>query len=255
MATLKDKLSSAMHTPSPSTPNKYRLRVTAGPSYDASTHQVVPVNAQSITFSNSHVTVTLRVRIRSYSGLPSSSPAQPKAYFEHPLHAKDQYGISFAFVPRHDLQSRDAVWGNDFDNPIRDRLPPGFNTAFKIVKEFVDPGLSCDAYADKPWLYGPALSCWFALNVGELDGVVGEDEGKDGVVEEGSVGSGEKVREQSGLPAEPEKRRKFFLTEANREKFVFEKGRKYEADFFNPYLDFNSMLFSKYDGLSDANFF
>jgi Protein of unknown function (DUF1769) len=32
------------------------------------------------------------------------------------------------------INGDDLVFGNDFDHPIRDRLPPGFGTAFKIVK-------------------------------------------------------------------------------------------------------------------------
>ena len=42
------------------------------------------------------------------------------------------------------------------------------------------------------------------------------------------------------MHAESEKRRKWMLKEENRRKFVFEQGRSYEADFFNPYLDFGN---------------
>jgi hypothetical protein len=41
------------------------------------------------------------------------------------------------------------------------------------------------------------------------------------------------------VPAASAARQKFFLTEANRKNFTFEKGREYQCDFFNPYLDFN----------------
>jgi hypothetical protein len=128
------------------------------------------------------------------------------------------------------------------DHPVRDRLPPGFNTAFKIVKEFIDPGLQCDAYADEPWLYGPSLSCWFAFRIGEkVD--EGEDfpaPGEEDVTREGADGSGREERERLGLPENNEKRRKFFLDAKNREHLVFQKGRCYQADFFNPYLDFGN---------------
>lgn len=131
---------------------------------------------------------------------------------------------------------------NTLDHPVRDRLPPGFNTAFKIVKEFIDPGLQCDAYADEPWLYGPSLSCWFAFRLGEK-----VEEGQDfpapseeNVTREGADGSGQEERERLGLPENNEKRRKYFLDAKHREGFVFQKGRCYEADFFNPYLDFGN---------------
>ncbi|KAM0698537.1 hypothetical protein Q7P36_002004 [Cladosporium allicinum] len=222
---------------------KYRLVVTAGPSYAKSSHKVVAVNTgEAVTFENEFVRARVKVRIRGFRGLPSRCPSS-SPYFDDPSHAKDQYSVAFSFVPKQDLPSLNTVWGNDFDHPVRDRLPPGFNTAFKIVKEFIDPGLSCDAYADEPWLYGPSLSCWFAFRLGEK---VGDDEevpepgGEDEVTREGSDGSGEEQRTRLGLPENNEKRRKFFLDAKNREEFVFEKGRCYQADFFNPYLDFGN---------------
>jgi hypothetical protein len=128
------------------------------------------------------------------------------------------------------------------DHPVRDRLPPGFNTAFKIVKEFIDPGLTCDAYADEPWLYGPSLSCWFAFRLGEKvqDGEDFPAPGEEDITREGADGSGKEERERLGLPENNEKRRKFFLDAKNRENFVFQKDRCYQADFFNPYLDFGN---------------
>jgi hypothetical protein len=64
-------------------------------------------------------------------GSPKSSP-----YFDLPLHAKnkDTYSICFRFMLKQDINGDDLVFGNDFDHSIRDRLPPGFGTAFKIVK-------------------------------------------------------------------------------------------------------------------------
>lgn len=223
--------------------DQYRLLVTAGPSYDTSKHEIVPVNGDgAITISNEFITAKVKVRVRGYRGLPSGSPAS-STYFEDPIHDRDQYSLAFSFVPKQDLPSLNTVWGNDFDHPIKDRLPPGFNTAFKIVKEFIDPGLSCDAYADEPWLYGPSLSCWFAFRIGELvekgqDFAAPDDQD---VMKDGADGSGREVREKLSLPENNEKRRKFFLSAANREKFVFEKGRLYQADFYNPYLDFGNL--------------
>jgi len=222
---------------------KYRLVVTAGPSYDKTQHQVVAVNTgEAITVSNAFLTAKIKVRIRNYRGLPSRCPPS-SPYFDDPSHAKDQYSVAFSFVPKQDLPSAPTVWGNDFDHPVRDRLPPGFNLAFKIVKDFIDPGLSCDAYADEPWLYGPSLSCWFAFRVGERVPSGSEDfpaPGEEDVTREGGDGSGADERARLGLPENNEKRRKFFLDARNREAFVFEKGRCYTADFFNPYLDFGN---------------
>lgn len=219
--------------------DKYRLYVTAGPSYDTSTHKPVHVNTDTPTsIENDFLRAKIKVRIRGFRGLPSSCPSS-SPYFDDPLHEKDQYSVAFSFVPKKNLPSEKVVWGNDFDHPVRDRLPPGFNTAFKIVKDFIDPGLECDAYADQPWLYGPALSCWFGFRVGgEIEGDLPEAKEAEDVLHEGADGSGQEVRDKNHIPDNNEKRRKHFLTAANRAAFAFEKDRLYHADFYNPYLDF-----------------
>ena len=223
--------------------DKYRLLVTAGPSYDTSTHQIVHVNTDKPTYiENEFLRAKIKVRIRGFRGLPADCPAS-SAYFDDPSHTKDQYSVAASFVPKQSLESKDVIWGNDFDHPVRDRLPPGFNTAFKIVKDFIDPGLECDAYADEPWLYGPALSCWFGLRVGDrIDHATDLPEAAEAkdVLHEGGDGSGTDLRTKLGVPENNEKRRKFFLSRTNRESFVFEKDRLYSFDFFNPYLDFGN---------------
>lgn len=237
------KLTSGDDTSKDQEPDRYRLLVTAGPAYDTSKHSIVPVNgADYVTISNAFITAKVKVRVRGYRGLPTGSPAS-NAYFDDPVHDRDQYSLAFSFVPKQDIPSVDTVWGNDFDHPVRDRLPPGFNTAFKIVKDFIDPGLSCDAYADEPWLYGPSLSCWFAFRIGDKvqDGADFSAPSDQDVMQDGADGSGQKVRAELGLPENNEKRRKFFLDASNREKLVFEKGRLYQADFYNPYLDFGNL--------------
>ncbi|RMD43875.1 hypothetical protein DV735_g1222, partial [Chaetothyriales sp. CBS 134920] len=254
-------------TPPTDVASQYRLRVTVGPSYDPSTHRVITPNAQTVDdsdpppiISTQSLTLTYAIRIRNFTGLPSSSPTT-SPYFDHPLHKTDQYSISFGFVPKVDIPGNQLVFGNDFDRPIRDRLPPGFGQAFKFVKWWIDPGLDGDVYADRPYLYGPALSSWNTFYIGEK---IGPNEAKESdkadadadtdthfpsadyvrafrtlVVEEGAHADGAAVREESGMPADAAGRKKFYLDEANREAFVFEKGRLYQSDFFNPYLDFN----------------
>lgn len=156
------------------------------------------------------------------------------------------------------------LFGNDFDRPIRDRLPPGFNQALKFVRWFIDPGLEGDAYADKPWMYGPALSSWNILRIGErvetepsasnntstkdpdqsekkADSIEKTDEEDihETVILEGGQGTGETWRSDLKIPDTADARKKHFLDVKNREAFTFEKGREYYADFGNPYLDFN----------------
>lgn len=247
MTSIKDKIKSMSggdaHVEDASA-DKYKLQVTAGPSYDPSTHKPLSVNGpEALYFENDLMRVKVKMRVQGgYTGLPGSSH-KTTPYFDDPLHAKDQYSIGFSFVPKVDIPSLNTRWGNDLNHPVRDRLPPGFTTAFKIVKEFIDPGLSHDAYADEPWLLGPSLSCWFAFRIGDMvsPGADFPQPEEQPCMKEGADGSGNAVREKHGIPADPDKRRKFFLSDEHRANFAFEKGRLYQGDFFNPYLDFNKL--------------
>lgn len=228
--------SASISSTASNTDDKYRLRVTAGPSLDLYTHKVVLVNTdEPCAFENGFMKVKMKIRIKNFDGIPTTCPPDDPTYFSHPLHISDRYSISFSFIPKRALPSQSAVWGNEFSRPIRDRLPPGFNTTFNIVKKFIDPGLECDAYADKPWLLGPSLGCWFAFWVGEKT----DEPGMKGIVQEGGEGSGMEVRLKVGMPDDAKGRRRWALSEGNRANFVFEQGREYSVDFFNPYLDFS----------------
>lgn len=183
------------------------------------------------------------LKSQNYRGLPRSSPST-SPYFTTPPHDynKDQYSISFSFTPTTPINGNDLVFGNDFDHPIRDRLPPGFGTAMKIVKWGIDPGLDGDVYAEKPYLYGPVGSSVNMLNVGKAGkgGRINDEYGIE--VEEGAEGDGEKFRKDAGIPDSEAARKKWFLNEGHRKGFTWDKGRQFTADFFNAYLDFNGML-------------
>lgn len=137
------------------------------------------------------------------------------------------------------ISGLDLQFGNDFDHPIRDKLPPGFSYAMNIVKWWIDPGLEGDAYADAPYLYGPALSSFNAVHVGRGEhaphkGGIWVEEGGD----EDEHG-GARFREAVGAPKTAKERMKWALRKENKAKWVFEYGRTYCVDFFNPYLDFS----------------
>lgn len=237
---------------------KYILRITAGPGYDEDTHVEVPVNkSQPLQIQGPSADVEINVRIRNYQGLPRGSPSTSN-YFSTKPHAynKDQYGIALRFTPhepasssssrhssssdgsRNGIKGTDLQFGNDFDRPIRDKLPPGFNTAMGIVKWWIDPGLDGDAYAEKPYLYGPALSSFNVLHVGR-----GEcDEAKGGLwFDEGGDEQGCRARSSVGMPRDSKGRMKWALRDSNKAKWVFQYGQTYGLDFFNPYLDFANL--------------
>lgn len=230
--------------------DKYLLRVTAGPSYDASTHTVLPVNtSESTLIESAHCSSRVKVRIQQYRGLPRNSPTT-SPYFAHPAHTHDQYSIAFTFVPHESVSGAALVFGNDFDRPIRDRLPPGFGTAFRIAKWAVDPGLDGDPYADKPYLYSPLVATITRLSVGpqakktskeqtnhSRGGYeVGED--NDVIIEEGAEEDGGSIRRGKGMPDSAAERKKWAYNEKGN--WTWEKGRTYSCDFFNPHLDFNN---------------
>ncbi|KAK8132336.1 hypothetical protein PG999_000509 [Apiospora kogelbergensis] len=245
---------------------KYVLRVTAGSNYDVDTHEVVPVNSSApLKVSNDFMDVELNVRVQNYQGLPRNSP-KTSAYFSQPPHDynKDQYSISFRFTPKkpspgssatekkssdeqdddeedapkqpsNGISAADLQWGNDFDHPIRDRLPPGFNTAMGIVKWWIDPGLDGDAYADEPYLYGHALSSFNSVHIG-----AGENDPEKGGLwfDEGGDEAGLETRRAIGAPDGAKQRMKWALRADSKEKWLFEHGKTYGVDFYNPYLDF-----------------
>lgn len=177
-------------------------------------------------------------------GLPEGSPST-SPYFGSPKRPYDRYSISFSFTPKKPINGRDLVFGNDFDHPIRDRLPPLFDKAFGIVKWWIDPGLEGDVYGDEPYLYGALLSSLNVFRIGPSNATPASEtkdepeEGEAVVYEEGAEGDGEEVRREAGIPNDARQRQKHFLAEQHRADFTFEAGREYMCDFFNPYLDFN----------------
>jgi hypothetical protein len=143
------------------------------------------------------------------------------------------------------MSGSDLVMGFDYGHSIKHQLPPGFRYAMKIATNMLDPGLYSDAYSDEPYLYGPALSSFFAFRIGDRtsevsakDQLANISQETDSVIEEGASGSGKEVRKASSMPSKWKKRRKHYLNEQALSAFTFEKGRIYHADFFNPHLDF-----------------
>jgi hypothetical protein len=205
----------------------------------------VSVNGADPTYVESElVDAWVRVRIKDYHGLPRSSPAS-SSYFDHPQHTSDRYSIAYSFVPKQDMSGSDLVMGFDYGHSIKHQLPPGFRYAMKIATSMLDPGLYSDAYSDEPYLYGPALSSFFAFRIGDRtsevpakDQLANLSQEIDNVIEEGASGSGKEVRKASSMPSKWKKRRKHYLDEQALSAFTFEKGRMYHADFFNPHLDF-----------------
>ncbi|KAF2672132.1 DUF1769-domain-containing protein [Microthyrium microscopicum] len=233
-----------------STEEKYMLRVTAGAQY--SEQQPFPVNkATPLKLSSESADIYLTLRIKDFRPPPDSDIPKTCAYFD--VRKGARYSIGFTLVPKKDLGGDDITLGNDFDKPIREYLPPLFGTALNIVKTMIDPGLDGDPYSDKPYLNGPLLSSVNIMRIGpEVEGEVEVDGAE--VLKEGASGKPDEEpsqkRAELGLPSAEGKRAKGFLKEDKRKKWTFEKGRRYDFDFFNGYLDFNDFALKLPMGLS-----
>ncbi|CAK7241298.1 MAG: hypothetical protein STHCBS139747_002758 [Sporothrix thermara] len=189
-------------------PDDFRIRVTAGTDYDPATHVQVRVNhAEPLHLEGPGGDVWLNVRIKNHKGAKGEDAPASTPYFDAEPHKQndDTYGIGLWFVPKREaddseqsegsdersedkdkdknqgIAGSDLQWGNDFDEPLRDRLPPGFGAALRIVKWWIDPGLEGDPYADRPYLYGPALSSFNRVYaaLGDVDAAEESDEDED----------------------------------------------------------------------------
>ncbi|KAI1421393.1 hypothetical protein F5Y12DRAFT_33891 [Xylaria sp. FL1777] len=161
---------------------------------------------------------------------PSDEPSRETSESSSAADGSDTSSSPMNGISGHDLQ-----FGNDFDHPIRDRLPPGFSYAMSIVKWWIDPGLDGDPYADMPYLYGPGLSSFNSIHVG-----AGEHDPEKGGLhfEEGGDEAGLEARRAIGAPDGAKERKKWALARDSKDKWVFEYGKTYCVDFFNPYIGF-----------------
>ncbi|KAI0456337.1 hypothetical protein F5B21DRAFT_468533 [Xylaria acuta] len=168
---------------------------------------------------------------QSSDGSSSNDEVPSEASGDSGTADEDDASLTETGISGHDLQ-----FGNDFDHPIRDRLPPGFSYAMNIVKWWIDPGLDGDPYADMPYLYGPGLSSFNSIHIGAGE----HDPEKGGLYfEEGGDEAGIEARRAIGAPDGAKERKKWALNNDSKDKWVFEYGKTYCVDFFNSYLDFN----------------
>lgn len=185
-----------------------KLQVYAGTNYD--NVKPIKVNQNFNECEQLDDLIKVAVRIQDYQNEPHTSN-----YFKVKEHEKDQFSIQLQITFDQDVSGDDLKWGNDFDKPIRDILPYGFNIGFNIMKWYIDPGLEGEPYIDQPYLYGRALSSMNRIKKGD-EWVLIEGEGMD------FDSSKERIN--------------YFLQEPNRKQFVFKKGETWNFDFYTPYI-------------------
>lgn len=212
------------------------LKVTACDNYEGSDSQVVPINSsQPIEFDSSIGKVTLNVRIQGFKGTPDhKSNSHPTSeYFTLPDKENVNISIEVHLTPSIEINGDDLLFGNDFDDPIRDLLPYGASAGFRFFKWAIDPSVSGDIYCDKPFLYGKALSSFNVVHM----------ERNEKLVEPLTENLSDETADGLDIPLDSAQRQKFFLTEGNRKQFSFKPENVYMMDFFNSYLS-----------LKDSNF-
>ncbi|KAK4700283.1 hypothetical protein P7C70_g5967, partial [Phenoliferia sp. Uapishka_3] len=217
-----------------------RILVKAGSSLASLTE--VSVNGSPHDVSSSRFEGSVGVRIEHWLGATSSSPSSPEAPF--------QDGATFSIVIngrfKEEIKAHEVLWGNEWDNPIRESLPYGTSAALKFV-HFVDPTLTHDIYADKPWALSPLLSTVNFLSLTKIkpddplpafDYQVPED-----------ISTVADAPELKGQPA----KRKTWLSDAkNKEKIILGPDLLVATDFCNGYIDFKTLSLKIPGGLHFA---
>ncbi|GAA6039879.1 hypothetical protein JCM8097_006777 [Rhodosporidiobolus ruineniae] len=144
-----------------------RLRVRAGPSL--SSLKPVAVNASPTSVSSASFDGSVAVRLRGYRG-PKDDEGQPEPNEGEELEEEGEtWSISFEGRfgrEGEEVPIDDIMFGNVWRKPIRDYLPYGTAAGLRFVK-YVDPSLSCDLYADKPWALSPLFATLQRLSVKE----------------------------------------------------------------------------------------
>ncbi|KZT53098.1 DUF1769-domain-containing protein [Calocera cornea HHB12733] len=128
------------------------LRVTAGTSL--ATLAPIPVNTDEWTdISSRAFQGRLAVQINGYVG-PNGNRAKSK-YFERPDRKGKTWSIAFQGRFLEEISADDLLFGNTFDRPIT--LPWGSSAVLSFMS-LVDPTLSHDLSAKRPWALSPAIS-------------------------------------------------------------------------------------------------
>lgn len=202
-----------------------RLRISIGSSHTEL--QVAHVNDPSkpTHIDNAFFKGDIVVRVKDFKGLtPDKTPAMSvdSPYFDT---TADTSSMQFSGIVKADVTGDDLLFGNDFDEPIKDSLPPGTSLGLKAMK-WIDPALETDLYADKPWAFSPLLATMNLINTANEKTTV------ERIEEDTSNLVKEKITTKQ--------RRTYFADKAHREKYNL-KDMTISGDFSNPFIDFNTL--------------
>lgn len=205
--------------------DKLRLKVSIGGSHTDLHPAHVNDPSRPTHVDNAFFKGDIVVRVKNFRGLSQEDgPAkeQDAIYFDA---TSDTSSVQFSGTIKADLTGDDILFGNDFDEPIKDSLPPGTSLGLKALK-WIDPSLETDLYSDRPWAFSPLLATMNLINT------TGNTNGLDRIEEDTSNLVKEKITTKQ--------RRTYFAEKAHREKFNL-KDMTLAGDFSNPFIDFNTL--------------
>ncbi|TIA86460.1 hypothetical protein E3P99_03673 [Wallemia hederae] len=140
-----------------------------------------------------------------------------------------------------DVNGDDLVFGNRFDEPIRDSLPWGTGMAVKFIK-YLDPTLTEDLQSDTPWAFSPVCSTVERLRISDNAG--DDDDSNDALVIDDDVSclfsDSDSNHPERGHAKE---RRKWFHDEEHRRDAELSK-KKVAFDFAKGFIDFSTLSLS-----------
>lgn len=206
------------------------LRISASNNYDTN-FQIVQVNSESapLVIESDIAEIELFIRIKDFKGsVEHKSNAPNCSYFDN--NVDSNISIQVNLIPKIDnLKGDELIFGNDFSYPIKDYLPYGTSAALKIFQKYVDQSVEADLYAEKPYLYGKALSSFNLIN---------DDEAvytPNNLIVEDSF---------NGLGLTSTERQKYYQAPENLKQFTFKQNALYKFDFFSGLLSLKNSNFN-----------
>lgn len=202
------------------------LYVSVGANYDE-LERIIVNHEEPVEIESPHAKIQVVVRIRNYHD-PQTHEVTNSPYFEQEAHASTQLSIQIGLQLKETVDGDSLLFGNDFDQPIRNMLPYGFSVAFAAFK-WIDPSVDGDVYADSPYLYGKFLT---SFNVIQRDGVDEQQHQWKGGPDTGFH------LEETISPQHPNsyERSKYFLSKEHREIVELTPDYIYTADFCTAHL-------------------
>ncbi|GAA6018505.1 hypothetical protein JCM11491_006427 [Sporobolomyces phaffii] len=205
----------------------------------------VAVNESPLSISSPNFEGNVFIRLKDFKG-PKGQDGHAQPRNDAPFSGdKDTWSIAFEgrFTRDAEIEVDDILFGNTWEKPIKDYLPYGTAAALRFVK-YVDPTLTCDLYADKPWALSPLFSTLQFLSV-KTDSPLSSSFVPSPMPEDTSS-----LVSDPSLVDTPAKRRSHFANETVRQSTRLSSKHVVRGDFSHGFLDFSTLSLSLPGGLS-----